>query len=141
MIEIVGQKNNRSLNPLIFLEDAARTTIESHNERKYSLLIKPFIPFKGPSARNVPGIINVPLIKVTRKVYGCRLNICGPKVYPANDFSHHQSQGSTFDRCVVSINESCNSYGLANVFTSRTPKPQNFSITSPVTLRTLQPSP
>lgn len=142
VVGIICQNEKRRLNPLMFLNEALQTTIRSHEALKYSLLIKPFLPFIGPSAiSDIPGIIEVPWVKVSRKICNCTVHIYGPQVYPANAFSHHQSQGSTFDRCVTSINDKCKSYGMANVVTSKTSKPTNFALTSPVTLKMLQPAP
>ena len=50
-------------------------------------------------------------------------------------------QASTFKGCVACIDENCNSNGISNVVTSRTPNPKQFAITKPETISTLQPSP
>lgn len=129
-----------SLDPLISASEAAERTLQNPSLMRYSLFLKPFHSFNGPSAfSEVPGIFIAPWTKQRRKIMGCNVIIEGPKLFPANSFTHHQSQGSTLGMSVVLIDENYRSYGMSNVVASRTPAPQNFAILEKVNRRILQP--
>lgn len=128
--------------PFLSLEAATRLSISKPASLKYHLLVKPFTPFHDPSAcENIPGVFSVPWTNLERRYGECQLTIEGLNVYPANAFTHHQSQGSILGRSVVLINEKSTRYLMSNVVFSRTPDPSKLALLKPITLETVQPVP
>lgn len=140
VVGIVYENKYIQRNPLMSLDEAVQCSLRDPDSLRYNLLVKPFIPFSGPSAiPSHPGIMSVPWTRTTAKLLGHHWIIEGPKAYPANAFTQHQSQGSTFPRSVALINRDCKNYGMANVAISRTPSPQNFALVQRVDSSVLQP--
>ena len=140
VVGIKSSSRERQRNPLMTIDEAIELSINNPDFLNYDLLVRPLMKFNGPSAiRDSPGIICIPRVSVTKKVNGISLNIEGPKVFPGNAFTHHQSQGGTFQRSVAVIDQKCKSYGMSNVVTSRTPRPENFALSGKVTKNMIQP--
>ena len=112
---VVGvMRDEKSIDPFLSINEAVELAYSHPSKLKYDLLIKPFLEFHGPSAiQDVPGVICVPWTLVRQKYNGRVLKVEGPKIFPANGFTQHQSQGSTLERSVAAIDSRCKKYGMS----------------------------
>lgn len=142
VVGLIFKNENIREKPLMDVKEATEICFKDPESLKFDLLVKPFMPFHGPSAASdVSGILCVPWVSVSKKINGIQFSIEGPKIFPANAFTQHQSQGGTFYRSVAVINKNCNKYGMANVVTSRTPSSSNFAMAEMVSKEMLSPCP
>lgn len=69
-------------NLLFNVKEAMNVCLRDPRILKYSIFVKRFLPFNGPSAiEDVPGIIDVPWVESHRKIGGCKLSLKNPAYF------------------------------------------------------------
>lgn len=131
--------------PLSSLDDAVEKAACERNSYLPEILVRHLNDcFLGPfEIEGENGIFILPKtpIRTVRKG-GVQMKITCHFAHPANAISCHQSQGARFPKYVATLDvNSERYYGMSNVVTSRTSKPETFALSRKVTPRTMMLEP